>query len=116
MLMAYLSNKVRNDSNSFQTPQAGEIFGDGDFVFKGYNNQSNKDNTKNEEQLVKIPSPNDDYLDISNSNINEFKKLLFDSKNRIKINEIINNEIKEVISKMITISEFPNKNLQKYYP
>jgi len=115
MLMAYVSNKVGNDSNSFQTPQAGEIFGDGDFVFKGYNNKSNKDNKKNEEQLVKIPSPNDDYLDISNSNINEFKELLSDSKNRIKINEIINNEIKEVISKLIIISEFPNKYDEKTF-
>lgn len=115
MLMAYVSNKVGNDSNSFQTPQAGEIFGDGDFVFKGINNQSNKDNTKNEEQLVKIPSPNDDYLDISNSNINEFKELLSDSKNRIKINEKINNEIKETIAKLIIISQFPSTYDEKFF-
>lgn len=115
MLMAYVSNKVGNDSNSFQTPQAGEIFGDGDFVFKGINYQSNKDNTKNEEQLVKIPSPNDDYLDISNSNINEFKELLSDSKNRIKINEKINNEIKETIAKLIIISQFPSTYDEKFF-
>lgn len=106
MLMAYVSNKVGNDSNSFQTPQAGEIFGDGDFVFRGSDNQPNEDDRKNEEQLVRIPSPNDDYIDISKSKINEFKELLSDSKNRIKINEMINKEIQETISKLIIISQF----------
>lgn len=110
MLMAYVSNKVGNDSKSFQTPQAGEIFGDGDFVFKGSNRQqSNEDNRKNEEQLVRIPSPNDDYIDISKSKINNFKELLSDRKNRIKVNEMLNNEIKETISKLIIISQFPSK-------
>lgn len=109
MLMAYVSNKVGNDSNSFQTPQAGEIFGDGDFVFRGSDNQqSSTDDEKNEEQLVRIPSPNDDYLDLSKSKINEFKELLSDSKNRIKINEMVNSEIKETISKLMLISKFPN--------
>lgn len=109
MLMAYVSNKVGNDSNSFQTPQAGEIFGDGDFVFRGVTlQQENEDSRKNEEQLVRIPSPNDDYIDISKSKIKEFKELLSDNKNRIKINEMVNNEIKEVISKLNIISNFPN--------
>ena len=49
MLIAYVTNKVGNDSNSFQTPQAGEIFGDGDFIFKANFNNKDEDKSKNEE-------------------------------------------------------------------
>ena len=108
LLMAYVSNKVGNDANSFQTPQAGEIFGDGDFVFKGENTKENKETTKNNDKLVRIPSPNDDYIDITNTRIEKFKELLSDYKNRIKINEIVNEEMKNVILKLNNISDFSN--------
>lgn len=108
MIMAYVTNKVGNDSRSFQTPQAGEVFGDGDFVFKGMYDTSSDNNEKNEESLIRIPSPNDDYIDITNSKINKFKEQLSDSKNRIKINELVNQELKEVLSKLMLVSKFPN--------
>ena len=113
MLIAYVTNKVGNDSNSFQTPQAGEIFGDGDFIFKADFNNKDGDERKNEEQLIRIPSPNDDYIDITNRKISKFKELLSDSKNRIKINELVNIEIKETVSKLYSISDFSNEYNEK---
>ncbi len=113
MLIAYVTNKVGNDSNSFQTPQAGEIFGDGDFIFKANFNNKDEDKSKNEEQLIRIPSPNDDYIDITNRKISKFKELLSDSKNRIKINELVNIEIKETVSKLYSISDFSNEYNEK---
>lgn len=108
-VMNYVYNKVSNDPKSYQTPGFGSFYGEGDFIFnfEEINNQLEKNDEKDNDILIEIPTS---VINDQNRNQNEFvtelKRLLSDSKNFIKINDIINEEIR------IYLSEFNKEKLE----
>lgn len=100
-LMAYVYQKVSNDTFSQQTPHYGYINGDGDFIF-------NVDDLKKDDDLfVTIPTTIDDNQFVSrNDNINRIKELIVDEKNKIKVYDLINEELRKLLNYYNTIN-FP---------
>lgn len=99
-VMNYVYNKVSNDIKSYQTPGCGSFYGEGDFIFnyEEINKMIGENSEKDNDILVEIPQI------VSNRNDNdefeiELKKLLSDDKNYIKINDLINEEIKIYLQK-----------------
>lgn len=107
-VMNYVYNKVSNDPKSYQTPGYGSFYGEGDFIFnfEEINEQLEKNSEKDNDILIEIPgiiaNEQKDNVDLF---INELKELLSDSKNYIKVNDIINEEIR------IFLSEFNKEKL-----
>lgn len=100
-VMNYVYNKVANDPNSRQTPGYGTVLGEGDFIFN-YEEIFSKesDSGKDNDFLVEIESQARENLVFEEDLvIKEVKELLADSKNYIKITEIVNNQLKKYISK-----------------
>lgn len=106
-VMNYVCTKVANDPKSAQTPGYGSLYGEGDFIFNfdeineriGQNNEKDNDILIDVSQSLK--SENDKTVFANN-----LKKLLSDSKNYIKINDLINEELK------IYINEFNKEKLE----
>lgn len=100
-VMNYVYNKVANDPNSRQTPGYGTVLGEGDFIFN-YEEIFSKesDSGKDNDFLVEIENQTRENLVFEEEQvIKEVKELLADSKNYIKITEIVNNQLKKYISK-----------------
>ena len=106
-VMNYVYNKVANDPNSRQTPGYGSILGEGDFIFN-YDEVflQNQNLTKDNDILIEIDSRivNNNMLE-DEKIINEIKELLSDSRNYIKITDIVNNQLKIYLSKSSTYKD-----------
>ena len=80
-VMNYVYNKVSNDPKSYQTPDFGSFYGEGDFIFnfEEINNQLEKNDEKDNDILIEIPTS---VINDQNRNQNEFvtelKRLLSD--------------------------------------
>lgn len=100
-VMNYVYNKVANDPNSRQTPGYGTVLGEGDFIFN-YEEifSSESDCEKDDDFLVEIENQTrENSIFEEEKIIKNVKELLADSKNYIKITEIVNNQLKLYISK-----------------
>ena len=107
-VMNYVYNKVSNDPKSHQTPGYGSFYGEGDFIFnfEEINQQLDNNTEKDTDILIEIPgAPINEQKGSKDLFINELKELLSDSKNYIKVNDIINEEIR------IFLSEFSKEKL-----
>lgn len=107
-VMNYVYNKVSNDPKSRQTPGYGSFYGEGDFIFnfEEINQQLDNNTEKDTDILIEIPgAPINEQKGSKDLFINELKELLSDSKNYIKVNDIINEEIR------IFLSEFSKEKL-----
>ncbi len=95
-VMAYVYNKVSTDTLSYQTPNYGNIFGDGDYIFNDYIFEESGDEIQ-DDTLVTLPST---LLDIdlqkNTELIDEMKELLSESTNRIKIFDKVNKELRNI--------------------
>lgn len=100
-VMNYVYNKVANDPNSRQTPGYGTVLGEGDFIFNYEEIFSRKSNCeKDDDFLVEIENQTrENSIFEEEKIIKDVKELLADSKNYIKITEIVNNQLKLYISK-----------------
>lgn len=99
-IMAYVYNKVGNNTYSRQTPSYGYIYGDGDFVFNFKRNLEEKDG-KYKDTLVNVPSP---VEDINQERLSDkssiLKELLSDYKNKINIYEFVNDELRTLLGRI----------------
>lgn len=99
-VMNYVYNKVSNDPRSYQTPGCGTFYGEGDFIFnfEELNELIGRNTEKDNDILIDVPE-----IALKRYNDNQFEEklkiLLSDSKNYIKINDLINEEIKIYLSK-----------------
>ncbi|MEE9175041.1 MAG: caspase family protein [Thermodesulfobacteriota bacterium] len=107
-IMSYVYEKVSKDHHSHQTPHYGYVEGDGDFIFRAPTLSSlETEVTTDSDVLVEIPttsasvSPNTG-LDI----INQTKEFISDTRYRIKLDDLVTQEIKKVKS-LTTEEDFP---------
>ena len=113
-VMSYVYNNVAKNTNTQQTPQWGWIAGDGDFIFnhpsllKNEEKDEKKDGENNEE-LIKINYPNDIdiYRHLTNTT-EKIKELIPDKKNKIKITELVNQELRIAVNMINNISNYNN--------
>lgn len=105
-IMNYVYTKVSSDPNSRQTPGYGSFYGEGDFIFNfdEINEQIGKNGEKDNDILIDVLQSSRTEKDSANF-ISNLKNLLSDSKNYIKVNDLINNELK------IYLSEFNREKL-----
>lgn len=106
-VMNYVYNKVANDPNSRQTTGYGTILGEGDFIFN-YDGifSSDSDVTKDVDFLVEIDNGSREYGIFEDIKvIEEIKSLLSDSRNFIKITDIVNNQLKIYLTKTALYKE-----------
>jgi len=109
-LMSYVYNKVSNDTYSNQTPHFGFIDGDGDFIIN-INEISNiieEDVFEGKDVLIDIPSAFeiDDSAGMEKDLITDIKELISEDKNLIKLEDLINLEIRKVIE-LTSLEHFP---------
>lgn len=97
LIMAYVYNKVSNSTYSTQIPKYGYVMGEGDFVFDKGNKKAEEDN---KDFMIKIPSPIDEVTTNRNNKTELLKELLGDYKNKIKIHELVNQELKNVVAQL----------------
>lgn len=112
MVMSYVYNAVSNNTYSRQTPKYGYTFGEGDFVFDFKENEKKQEQGKNENVLVRIPVPFDQNYSID-SNSQKLKELLPDINNRIKIYELVNDELKNTIAVINTLKKSVPTNISE---
>lgn len=95
-VMAYVYNKVSTDTLSYQTPNYGTVFGDGDYIFNDYIFEENDIEIK-DDTLVTLPTT---LLDIDLQKniklIDEMKELLSRPSNKIQIFDKVNKELRSV--------------------
>ncbi len=98
-IMAYVYEKVSSDKDSRQTPHYGYLDGDGDFIFKhpSWDNLS-KDNTKDVDELVIVPSSNEVSSSESRNKIEVIKRFLADETAYIELHDIVVKEIQRFLS------------------
>jgi hypothetical protein len=107
-VMSYVYEKVSNDQYSEQTPHFGFIEGDGDFIFRAPILDSPEDEGKTvDEILVEIPAVLHERSKKSNVEIiDETKEYLTEVKSRIKLDDLVNHELRKVIS-ILNEENFP---------
>lgn len=101
-IMAYVYEKVAKDLNSRQTPHFGFIDGDGDFIFRAPVLSSISDEKdKDIDLLIEVPPKTEFFMsqigDKERNHIDLIKEYISDSKFRIKLNDLITNEIRNVL-------------------
>jgi uncharacterized caspase-like protein len=110
IMMPYVYEKVATDQYSRQTPEYGIIEGDGDFVFQAP--VLNEIVDKSDEQtgnamLIEIPATQSEATETDRQDpIDSVKEYLSDPRYRIKLDDLVTQEIRRVLS--LTASEnFP---------
>ena len=100
-IMSYVYNKVANNTYSRQTPHYGFIAGDGDFILNIEDLPQNNEEGKDNDILIEVPTPVEiNVMSNKNKIENEIKELLSDSKNEIKIYDLVNQELRTVIARL----------------
>lgn len=110
-LMAYVYDKVSKDQYSQQTPHYGFILGDGDFIFKApiLDTEIASENIEIDyfvEVNSLVMSENEDI----NRSINQAKEYLSNPYSIIKLDELINKELKLVMSELKNYNKFAEVN------
>lgn len=101
LIMPFVYNKVGNNTYTKQTPCFGYLWGEGDFVFSSGEETLDENNGKNNDKIVQIPSPFDDgAVRINNGYIEKLKELIIDTKNKIKVNELVNGQIQITLKRL----------------
>jgi len=101
-VMSYVYEKVAKDPHSQQTPHYGYLDGDGDFIFNAYTPILSKltdEDAINKDILISVPSSLSESSSVEKINIIETtKEYLSDKKYKIKLDDLINQKLREVIS------------------
>lgn len=99
-IMAYVYDRVAKDLHSKQTPHYGFLDGDGDFIFKApaLNELTEKDEI-DEDVLISVPTPSAEVeLPAIDDLIEKTKEYLSDSRYKIKLHDIFNQKLREVVA------------------
>ncbi len=101
-VMSYVYEKVAKDPYSQQTPHYGYLDGDGDFIFNAsipiLSKLTDEDDI-NKDILVPVPSFLSESSSVEKINLIETtKEYLSDRKYKIKLDDLVNQKLREVIS------------------
>ncbi|MDD2376480.1 MAG: caspase family protein [Clostridia bacterium] len=112
-LMSYVYNKVSNDTYSQQTPHFGYFKGDGDFIFNIEEFLGLFADAKKEDNdiLITIPSVITKNILDENTNtlVDKVKDLISNDKNKIKVYDLVNEELRKVLE-IINTNSFDDKD------
>jgi len=100
-VMSYVYKKVAKDPHSQQTPHYGYLDGDGDFIFNSsisiLSKLTDEDNI-NKDILVSVPSSLSESSSVEKINLIDItKEYLSDRKYKIKLYDLVNQKLREVI-------------------
>lgn len=101
-LMSYVYEKVSKDEYSFQTPHYGFIDGDGDFIFSApVLKEEEIDSNIETDYYLETPSIsiNRDF-ESEQEAVERIKEYLSNPSSRIKLDDMINNELRSVVAKL----------------
>jgi hypothetical protein len=97
-VMGYVYNKVSTDQYSRQTPHYGFIDGDGDFIFKAdVLEELAKNEEKDNDILISVPATFIDGKTENKDLIEKTKEYIADDRYRIKLDDLIVQEIRKVL-------------------
>ncbi len=97
-VMAYVYEKVAKDKDSHQTPHYGFLDGDGDLIFQApILKEPTKEEKKDEDILVSVPSTMPMTEGESLSEIEKTKEYLSDSRYTIKLDDLVKQEVRRVL-------------------
>jgi len=106
-VMGYVYDKVSKDLYSQQTPHFGYLDGDGDFIFEAPILKSLKGDIKTDKDtLIEIESKLEQSINSDNSLLEEVKEYISDDRYRIKLEDIVNQEIRTLIT-LLNEENFP---------
>jgi hypothetical protein len=99
-VMSYVYDRVAKDLHSQQTPHYGFLDGDGDFIFKAPNLKELTEKDKvDEDILISVPTPSAEVkLTAIDDLIEKTKEYLSDSRYKIKLHNIFNQKLREVVA------------------
>src|SRR4030042_1327809 len=99
-VMAYVYDRVAKDLHSQQTPHYGFLDGDGDFIFKAPSLKELIEKDKvDEDILISVPTPSAEIeLPTIDDLIEKTKEYLSDSRYKIKLHDIFNQKLREVVA------------------
>jgi hypothetical protein len=101
-VMSYVYEKVAKDPHSQQTPHYGYLDGDGDFIFNASTPILSKltdEDAINKDILISVPSSLSESSSIEKINLIDIaKEYLSDKKYKIKLDDLVNQKLREVIS------------------
>jgi len=101
-VMSYVYKKVAKDPHSQQTPHYGYLDGDGDFIFNSSTSILSKltdEDNINKDILVSVPSSLSESSSVEKINLIDItKEYLSDRKYKIKLYDLVNQKLREVIS------------------
>lgn len=101
-LMAYVYEKVAKDLNSRQTPHFGFVDGDGDFIFTAPMLESLVEGIKEDKDIL-IETPPTISITMNDNEmkgiIEIVKEYIPDSRYRIRLDDLVTKEIREILSK-----------------
>lgn len=108
-VMAYVYRHVGQDPHSTQSPHYGFIDGDGDFIFTAPNlNGPSESLEKGDDTLIQIPAGITTHSENTEVRLeSRLKDYLSDPKNRIRLNDAANQEIRSLLQN-IGETEFPS--------
>ncbi|RJP72365.1 MAG: caspase family protein [Ignavibacteriales bacterium] len=98
-IMAYVYEKVAKDYRSQQTPHYGFFSGDGDFIFN-YKGPINPVEKMGLDELYDIPIISNNIIENKYGLLEKVKEYLADPKYRIKLDDLITNELKILIGNL----------------
>ena len=99
-VMSYVYEKVAKDLYSQQTPHYGYFDGDGDFIFNApILSELTDEDDIDKDILVSVPSSLSESSSVEKVNLIEtVKEYLSDRKYKIKLDDLVNQKLREVIS------------------
>lgn len=114
-LMMYVYNKVSQDEYSQQTPHYGFIDGDGDFIFDApILSEEKVDETIETDYYIEIPSMISDRVSESDQeSLERMKEYLSNSSSRVKMDDMINNELRRVVGQLNDDESFSSNIVYK---
>ncbi|PEA56055.1 peptidase C14 caspase catalytic subunit p20 [Bacillus pseudomycoides] len=109
-LMTYVYEKVSRDEYSQQTPHYGFIDGDGDFIFAApILKKEEIDENIETDYYIEVPSIIlDRNLESEQEAVERIKEYLSNPSSKIKLDDMINNELRSVIAKLNDEEAFSN--------
>lgn len=108
-VMSYVYEKVAKDQHSRQTPHFGFVEGDGDFIFKAPILDSLKEDLETDKDvLIEMPTTISlpTQLGTPPTIIDTVKEYLSDTRFRIKLDDLVTQEIRKVLS-LTSADNFP---------
>ncbi len=100
---AYVYQQVGHDPDSQQTPHHGHLEGDGDMILRGVPQVSTEDGAI--EELVTLPAPPQTTEEQSPvTTLDLAKQLIAEGKERIRLHDVVSQEIRVVLSRTATDS------------